>query len=379
MERSAIALGEGSLWRNAYPFFHSQCLYEGQRENDTAKRVCNLTRSAYLGQQRFGTVTWSGDVCGDWVTFRRQIPAGLNFCMAGLPYWTTDCGGFFRPHDQYASPDYNEMLARWFEWSTFCPILRIHGYKTHTEFWNWLPGTQRILADYDAFRYRMLPYIYSVAWQVTSADSTMMRALALDFREDAKALTIDDEYLFGPSLLVAPVTTPHADHRPVYLPKGSEWTDVWTGERHPGGTTVEASAPVERIPLFAKAGTIFPLGPVMEWHDQKPCDPLELRIYPGTDGSFTLYEDEGDGYGYEKGARATIPVSWKDKERTLILGDRKGAFPGMPLKYVFRIVLVTPGNGVGMGDAKGAKEISYSGSRISIAMKSRSQGATSAR
>jgi alpha-D-xyloside xylohydrolase len=379
MERAAIALGEGSLWRNAYPFFHSQCLYEGQRASDTAKRVCNLTRSAYLGQQRFGTVTWSGDVCGDWVTFRRQILAGLNFCMAGLPYWTTDCGGFFRPHDQYASPDYNELLARWFEWSTFCPILRIHGYKTHTEFWNWLPGTQRILADYDAFRYRMLPYIYSMAWQVTSAGSTMMRALALDFREDAKALTIDDEYLFGPSLLVAPVTTPHADHRPVYLPKGSEWTDVWTGERHPGGTTVEASAPVERIPLFAKAGTILPLGPVMEWHDQKPCDPLELRIYPGTDGSFTLYEDEGDGYGYEKGARATITVTWKDKERTLILGDRKGAFPGMPLKHVFRIVLVTPGNGVGMGDAKGAKEISYSGSRISIAMKSRSQGATSAR
>jgi len=208
MEGSKTFLGEGSLWRNAYPLFHSQCLYEGQRAADPGKRVCNLTRSAYLGQQRYGTIAWSGDITGDWITFRRQIPAGLNLCMAGIPYWTTDCGGFFRPSDQYQSPDYNELQARWFEWSTFCPILRIHGYKTKTEFWNWLPETQRILADYDAFRYRMLPYTYAVAWQVTSAGSTMMRALALDFRDDPKALAVDDEYLFGPSLLVAPSPRP---------------------------------------------------------------------------------------------------------------------------------------------------------------------------
>ena len=373
MEDAKIFLGEGSLWRNAYPLFHNECVYEGQRATDPEKRVCTLTRSAYLGQQRYGTVTWSGDINGDWSTFRRQIPAGLNFCMAGLPYWTTDTAGFFRPKgNQYTSPDYNDLLSRWFEWSTFCPILRVHGYQTHTEFWNWLPATQQILAQYDKFRYRMLPYNYSVAWQVTSVGSTIMRALPIDFREDLKALAISDEYLFGPSLLVAPITEPKADHREVYLPKGADWIDFWSGESLVGGFTVKAVALEDRIPLFVKAGSIIPLGPEMEWNDQKPCDPIELRIYPGTDGAFTLYEDEGDSYRYEKGAYATIHMVWNDKEKNLTLADRKGSFPGMLKKKTFHVVLVAPDKGTGMVDSTASKEakvISYSGSEVSIDLK----------
>ena len=366
MEDSTTYLGAGNLWRNAYPLFHSECLYEGQRATDPGKRVCNLTRSAYLGQQRYGTVVWSGDVAGDWTTFRRQIPAGLNFCMTGIPYWTTDCGGFFRPSDEYQSSDYNELQARWFEWSTFCPILRIHGYKTKTEFWNWLPETQRILADYDAFRYRMLPYTYSAAWQVTSAGSTMMRALALDFREDQKALAVDDEYLFGPSLLVAPVTAPKARQREVYLPKGAGWIDLWTGASHQGGAKVLAAAPMERIPLYAKAGAILPLGPAMEWSDQKPCDPIELRIYPGADGSLSLYEDSGDGYDYEGGVHAVIPISWKESNRKLTIGARQGSFPSMLAKRTFHIVWVDLNHGTGMTEVKPDRIISYNGTRISV-------------
>jgi len=366
MEKSTTFLGAGNLWRNAYPLFHSECIYEGQRAADPGKRVCNLTRSAYLGQQRYGTIVWSGDIRGDWITFRRQIPAGLNLCMAGIPYWTTDCGGFFRPSDQYQSTDYNELQARWFEWSTFCPILRIHGYKTKTEFWNWLPETQRVLEAYDTFRYRMLPYTYSAAWQVTSAGSTMMRALVFDFRKDRKTLAIDDEYLFGPSILVAPVTVPGAVQRDVYLPEGVEWIDFWTGKALQGGTTVRAPAPVERIPLYAKAGAILPLGPAMEWSDQKPCDPIELRIYPGADGFLSLYEDSGDGYDYEKGAHAVIPISWKEAGRKLTIGVRLGSFPGMLAKRTFRIVWVDRDHGTGMAGAKPDQIVSYDGAEVSV-------------
>ncbi|MEI6321578.1 MAG: glycoside hydrolase family 31 protein [bacterium] len=364
MEGAKIFLGSGSLWRNAYPLFHSQCIFDGQRATNPEKRVCNLTRSAFLGQQRYATVAWSGDVGSDWTTFRRQIAAGLNFCMAGIPYWTTDCGGFFRRGTQ--SPDANETQIRWFEWSTFSPILRIHGYKTHTEFWNWLPETQRILTDYDKFRYRMLPYNYSVAWQVTSSGSTIMRALPMDFREDPAALAISDEYCFGPSLLVAPVTEAKADHRQVYLPKGCDWYDFWSGDRVPGGSSIKAAAPVDRIPLYAKAGAIIPLGPEMEWNDQKPCDPIELRIYLGADGAFILYEDEGDSYRYEKGDYSTIPISWSEKDQTLTIGDRKGSFPQMLQEHTFHVVWVAPGHGIGMSELKADQEVAYKGKAIQI-------------
>ncbi|MGH8024716.1 MAG: TIM-barrel domain-containing protein, partial [Limisphaerales bacterium] len=302
--------GSANRVRNAYALFASEATYNGQRATDPSKRVVILSRNAYLGEQRYATAVWSGDVHGDWVTFARQIRAGLNFSITGIPYWTTDCGGFFRPRDQYTSPDYNELQTRWFEWSAFCPILRIHGWETATEIWNWLPETQTNLMAYDQLRYRMLPYNYSVAWKITSTGYTPMRALVMDFPKDPQALAIGDEYMFGPSFLVCPVTTLKATSRVVYLPSGTSWVDFWTGETLAGGRTVTADAPLNIMPLFVRAGSIVPLGPVMQYATEKPEDPIELRVYRGADGQFTLYEDENNNYDYEKGAYATILFTW---------------------------------------------------------------------
>ncbi|HBF33314.1 TPA: glycosyl hydrolase family 31 [Candidatus Sumerlaeota bacterium] len=356
------SMGIADRVTSAYPLFASQSLYEGQRGTDPNKRVCILTRSAFPGMQRYAAAAWSGDINGTWDTFKRQIPAGLNFCLTGQPYWTTDCGGFFRPgNGQYKSSDYNELLTRWFQWSTFCPILRVHGYGTKTEMWEWLPETQKNMLAYDKLRYRMLPYNYSVAWKVTNEAYTIMRPLAMDFPNDAKAWNISDSYLFGPAFLVAPVTQAKAVDRAVYLPSGTKWVNFWTGETQEGGKTITTPAPIETLPLFARAGSIVPFGPDVQYAMEK-SDPIELRIYPGADGTFTLYEDQGDNYDYEKGAYATIPLTWNDKTRTLTLGARKGQFPGMAAQHTFRVVLVAPGQGVGMGAAEKATEVSYSGS-----------------
>ena len=342
-----LSIGPGECFTNAYPLFASQSLYEGQRDTDSAKRVCILTRSAFPGQQRYAAAAWSGDINGNWETFKRQIPAGLNFCLTGLPYWTTDCAGFFHPAGQYKSADYNELLVRWFQWSTFCPILRVHGYQTATELWNWLPETQRILLEYDRLRYRMLPYNYTLGARVTFHGDTIMRALCMDFPGDAAAWNISDEYMFGPAFLVAPVTVAKAASRSVYLPAGDNWVNFWTGETKAGGQEIAAAAPLEILPLFVRAGSIVPLGPDLKFAMEKPADPIELRIYPGADGSFSLYEDEGDSYRYEKGVYATIPFTWNDKMRKLTIGARQGQFPGMPETRTFRIILVRPSIGVG--------------------------------
>jgi alpha-D-xyloside xylohydrolase len=361
-----ISIGLGDRFTSAYPLFASQSLYEGQRAADPNKRVCILTRSAFPGQQRYAAGAWSGDINGNWETFKRQIPAGLNYCLTGLPYWTTDCGGFFHPRDQYKSADYDELLARWFQWSTFCPILRIHGYQTQTEMWNWLPATQKILLDYDRLRYRMLPYNYSVAWKVTSEAYTIMRALGMDFPKDQQAWNISDEYMFGPAMLVTPIAQPGVSERPVYLPEWpGGWYDFWTGEHRTGGRTVKVAAPIEQIPLHVRAGSIIPMGPAMQWADEKKPDPLELRIYPGANGTFTLYEDEGDNYNYEQGKFSTIPLTWDDKVRTLTIGPRIGKFPGMLERRTFRVVLVAPNHGVGIEQADGnVREVACDGHEI---------------
>ena len=368
MHDQQTVLGSGDLLQNAYSLFANESLYEGQRAASSDKRVCILTRSAFPGLQRYAAGVWSGDIAGNWETFRRQIPAGLNFCLTGVPYWTTDCAGFWRPADQYTSPDYNELLARWFEWSTFCPIQRVHGGNTATEVWNFLPATQKIITDYDDLRHRLLPYIYSVAWQVTHDGDTMMRALAMDFRSDPRALAVSDEYLFGPALLVAPVTTALATNKTVYLPAGASWVDFWNGGQHAGGNTVQTPAPLERIPLFVRAGSILPIGPLVQYAGQKPADPLELRVYRGADGEFTLYEDEGDNYDYERGAYATIPFVWSEAKQTLVIGRREGKFPGMLKAREFDLVFVRPGHGVG-GAATPAPDVKihYTGRAITVA------------
>jgi len=361
--------GSANRVRNSYPLFASEATYEGQRATDPGKRVVILSRSAYLGQQRYAAAAWSGDVHGDWLTFARQIPPGLNYSITGLPYWTTDTGGFFHPRNQYTSPDYNELLTRWFQWSTFCPILRIHGSGTATETWNWLPETQTNLIAYDQLRYRMLPYNYSVAWEITHDHYTPMRALVMDFPKDKNVLPMTDEYMFGPAFLVCPITTPQATARAVYLPSGTSWVDFWTGKTLVGGQTVTANAPVNILPLFVKPGSIIPMGPFIQYSSEKPADPIEVRVYPGADGGFTLYEDEGDNYNYEKGKYATIPLEWNEAKQTLSIGERSGKFPGMLKERTFRVVFVSSNHGAGIAaEEKADAVVHYTGKPRSVSV-----------
>jgi alpha-D-xyloside xylohydrolase len=368
MAGKKIFLGSGDLYRNAYPLFANQTVYEGQRATNAEKRVVTLTRSAFPGQQRYATALWSGDINGTWDALRRQIPAGLHVCMTGLPYWTTDCGGFFRPRDQYQSDDFADLLTRWFQYSTFCPVQRMHGYQSETEFWKY-PKAMETMVAYDKLRYRLMPYLYSLGWKVTHDNYTMMRALPMDFRGDAKALDIWDEYMFGPAFLVSPVLQPKATTRSVYLPTGATWTNFWTGETTEGGKSLEVAAPQEQIPLFVRAGSIVPIGPDLQYATEKAADPMELRVYRGADGSFTLYEDEGDSYRYEKGVYATIPIQWKESTKTLTIGERAGEFPGMLKGRTFRVVWARPGKGVGPMQEKTVDvEVRYEGKVVEVKM-----------
>jgi alpha-D-xyloside xylohydrolase len=371
LNEAKTSVGSGNRVRNAYPLFANQTVYEGQRQTTDAKRVVILTRSFYPGQQRYASALWSGDIASTWDAFRRQIPAGLNACMTGLPYWTTDCGGFFRPKGQYTSDDFNELLVRWFQWSTFCPILRIHGFQTETEMWKF-PKAYDALLKYDHLRYRLLPYNYSMAWQVTDKGYTIMRALPLDFPADAKAAQIGDEYMHGPAFLVSPVTTPQAKTRKVYLPGDGQWINFWTGKREKGGQEIEADAPLDTIPLFVRSGSIIPLGPDMQYATQSPADPIELRVYPGADGAFTLYDDEGDNYNYEKGQRAVIPIVWDHNAQTLTIGKRSGSYPGMAATRTFKVVWVTDEHGVGASTTENADvTVQYAGEGVNLKMPKR--------
>ncbi len=342
-------LGPGDFYRLTYPLFVSRAVYEGQRETTSEKRVCILTRSAFLGQQRYGTINWSGDIGGTWESYKRQIVAGLNYTITGMPYWTTDIGGFFRPgKSQYTDENYQELLTRWFQWGAFNPIFRIHGYQSETEPWHYSQQVQDNMKEILDLRYRLLPYIYSEAWQVTKNGSTIMRPLVMDFNGDASALNQIFEYMFGKAMLVATVTEPKVNDWEVYLPKSVEWYDFWTGESIEGGKTIKTEALINKIPLFVKAGSIIPMGPVIQYATKKN-DPIEIRIYPGANGEFTLYEDENDNYDYEKGIYSTITFNWDDANKVLTINDRKGSFPGMLKKHTFNIILVSEKQGVGIG------------------------------
>lgn len=360
-------MGDGNFYRNAYPLFANQTVYEGQRKTTSDKRVVILTRSSFPGQQRYASALWSGDINGDWITLKRQIPAGLNVCLTGLPYWTTDCGGFFRPGaGQYQSDDFAELLTRWFQYSTFCPVQRMHGYQTETEFWKY-PKAVETLVEYDKLRYRLMPYIYSLGWKVTSENYTMMRALPMDFRGDVKTHDIGDEYMFGPAFLVSPVTEAKATSRKVYLPAGASWVNFWTGEYTAGGQEIEAMAPVQMMPLFIRAGSIVPFGPEIQYATEKPADPIQIRVYRGADGAFTLYEDESDNYNYEKGVYSTIPIQWKESSKTLTIGERKGEFPGMLKNRTFKVVFVRGDKGLGMmPDETVDVEVKYDGKAVEV-------------
>ena len=360
-----MALGSGARYANVYPLFHTGGVSEGQRAASDAKRVFILSRSAYAGAQRFGVTAWSGDVLSDWLTFQRQISAGLNYSISGMPYWTTDIGGFISGGN-LNDPKFRELFVRWFEFGAFSPIFRVHGTRNpdENELWSYGPEAEKILVDYDTLRYRLMPYIYSQAWQVTSHHGTLMRPLVMDWREDVEAENTGDEYLFGPSILVAPVYTEGATSRTVYLPKAT-WYDFWTGGRQEGGKRIEADAPLSKLPLFVRAGAIVPMGPAMEWSTEKQEDPIDLRVYPGADGDFVLYEDENDGYAYEKGAHATIAMHWDDGAKTLTIGAREGSFKGMPMGRIFRVVIVGNEHGVAIGESEKAEiEVRYDGKKL---------------
>jgi alpha-D-xyloside xylohydrolase len=360
-----LHIGSGARYANVYPLFHTEGVSEGQQKASDKKRVFILSRSAYAGTQRLGVTAWSGDVLSDWMTFARQIPAGLNFSISGMPYWTTDIGGFISGGN-LNDPKFRELFVRWFQFGTFSPIFRVHGtrYPDENELWSYGPDAQKILLDYDNLRYRLLPYIYSEAWQVTNDHGTLMRPLVMDWRTDVEAQNTGDEYMFGPAILVNPVTTQGATKREVYLPNAT-WYDFWTGEKIEGGKRIEADAPLARLPLFVRAGSIIPMGPTMEWSTEKPADPIELRVYPGADGDFTFYEDENDNYDYVRGEHATIKLHWDDATKTLTLGAREGNFPGMLQKHTFNVVVVGDGKGVGIGDgAAVAHAVAYRGDRM---------------
>jgi alpha-D-xyloside xylohydrolase len=363
---SKVALGNGAGYANMYPLMHTEGVYQGQRSVSDRKRVFILSRSAFAGAQRNSITAWSGDVESNWLNFARQIPAGLNFEMSGIPYWTTDIGGFVtgNPDD----PSYRELFVRWFEYGAFCPIFRVHGTRTTNtnELWSYGPDAQTILTKFDRLRYRLMPYIYSLAWMTTNQGYTPMRALVMDFRTDVRAQNIPDEFMYGPAFLVNPVTEPGAASREVYLPK-ARWYDFWTGHSTDGSAVIAAPAPLDRIPLYVRAGSILPMGPDIEYSTEKPADPIELRVYPGADGDFTLYEDENDNYDYEKGAHATIPFHWDDAKRVLTIGARQGSFPGMLESRTFRVIFVGEGHGVGIDiSAQPDKIVQYSGQAVTI-------------
>lgn len=366
LETNKTYLGNGARYANAFPLMTTQGVYQGQRNESDKKRVFILSRSAFAGTQRNAAAVWSGDVNSDWVFFKKQIPAGLNYSISGLPYWTTDIGGFVsgNPDD----PGYRELFIRWFQFGAFNPIVRVHGTRStnQNEFWSYGPEAQKILTSYDTLRYRLLPYIYSLAWMTTSQGYTPMRGLIMDFRTDAHSATIGDQFMFGPAFLVNPVTDPRVNSRRVYLPK-AKWYDFWSGSSVDGPRMMDAAAPIEKLPLFARAGSILPMGPEKEWATEKPEDPIELRIYRGADGDFTLYEDENDGYNYEKGMYATIPFHWDDAKQALTIAERKGAFPGMLTERRFQIVFVGQNHGVGISaENKPDKMVTYSGKLIVV-------------
>lgn len=376
-------LGSFRKVRNAFPLMTVSGLYQHQRSVSSDKRVFILTRSAFAGQQHYGANTWSGDVTSSWDALRNQISAGLNFSLSDIPYWNSDIGGFFlsRFRKKLEDAGYRELYARWIQFGTFCPMMRSHGTDAPREIYQFGKKGDKVYDAIDKYinlRYTLLPYIYSASWDITANQSTMMRALMMDFSNDKQALDINDEYMFGKSLLVCPVTSPmyskdtkedfsSIKSRELYLPKGTDWYDFWTGEKFTGGQTIKKDAPLDIIPLYVKAGSIIPIGPEVQFATEKKWDNLEIRLYEGASGEFTLYEDENDNYNYEKSVYSTITFSWNDAKKVLTISERKGSFPGMLTGRKFNVVKVTNGDGTGMNVAqKPGKVVDYTGMKVIV-------------
>jgi len=361
------ALGPSTEYLNAYSIVNADAIYNGQRSVEPDKRVFLLTRSGFIGEQRYSTATWSGDIGTSWTDMRMQMAAGLDFSMSGIPFWGMDIGGFSVMNKFYSPanlPEWQELQTRWHQFGTFVPLFRTHGQFPRRELMYiadaGTPAYESILW-YMRLRYRLMPYLYSLAGAVNREDYTLMRGLPMDFPQDMQVRDLSDQWMFGPALMPCPVYEYKARSRQVYFPEGG-WYDFYSGAYIPGGLTLTVDAPYERMPLYVRAGSILPVGPDMEWSDEKPADNLLLIVYAGADAHFTLYEDDGLTYGYEKGAFATIGLDWNDAERTLTIGKREGSFPGMLQERSFRVVVADPMHPFGYDpDAAGSVTVRYTG------------------
>ena len=393
----------GGTWRsqrNAFPLETVRGIYQSQRKDDRGKRIFIMTRSSFAGQQHYGSNMWSGDVASSWDMLRKQVPAGLSFTLTGNPNFNTDIGGFFcgsyntqGPASAPKNPQFQELYIRWMQYGLFCPVFRSHGADAPREIWQFGKKGEPV---YDAIeqtirlRYRLIPYLYSTAWQVTSNNESYLRPLFSDFATDRNVWDMTDEFMFGNSILAAPVLDPQYTQEKViredamtgwdrkevrgkmddgssvdwsapktvtkYLPKGALWYDFWTGKQYRGGQRLELSTSLNRVPMFVRAGSILPLGPEMQYTGEKPWDNLEIRLYPGADGTFTLYEDEGDSYNYERGIYSTIPFHWNDRSHTLTIGNRQGQYPGMLTNRKFTVVMP---NGT-------SQTVNYNGKEVAV-------------
>ena len=396
-------MGSWRSVRNLFPLATVKGIYANQRKESVDKRVFIMTRFAFAGQQHYGSGLWSGDVASTWDMLRKQVPAGLNYTMTGCPNFNTDIGGFFcgsynnnGAGSAPRNPQYQELYVRWMQYGLFCPVFRSHGADAPREIYQFGKKGEPI---YDAIestirlRYRLLPYIYSTAWQVTSADESYLRALTYDFASDKNTWNMGDEFMFGRSILATPILDPQYTEEKIfkedamsgwdkkegknekwkdgkidfseektvtkYLPKGADWYEFYSEKLHKGGRNVTLATAIDRTAMFVKAGTILPLAPVMQYAQQSQWDNLDIIVYPGSDAVFTLYEDEGDNYNYERGMYSTIEMKWNDKSRTLTIGDCQGTFPGMLQQRKFNVRLA--GSDI-------VKPIGYKGKSVSITL-----------
>ncbi|NCD70976.1 glycoside hydrolase family 31 protein [Mucilaginibacter agri] len=377
--KANFSVGKGIDYFNTFSLEHSKGLYKGWRRDIPNKRAFFLIRQSFAGEQRNAATLWSSDIFCSFEAFKAQVPQGINACVSGIPYWTSDIGGYqyYWKAPDWSKPEFRELFTRWFQFGTFSPIFRIHGKGERAIFSNnWDEKTRDILIKYDKLRYRLLPYIYSLAGKVTQNNYTIMRSLAFDFRNDPKVYSIPDQYMFGPAFLVNPVTeqmytganVASGKHtREVYLPKAATWYDFWTGKKYEGGQTINPDVPIETMPLYVKAGSIVPMGPVVQYATEKPSSVIELRVYAGANGQFQVYEDANDTYGYEKGQFATFNITWNDQLHQLSISPVKGSFPGMLKQRTFNVVVV---NGTHGSDSVPAdhfdKTFKYSGSAVTV-------------
>ena len=382
------ALGTATEYFNAYSIVNADAIYNGQRSVNPNQRVFLLTRSGFAGEQRYSTATWSGDIATRWEDMRAQMTAGLNYSMAGLPFWGMDQGGFCVENRYVAAQqefdktgkenadlkEWRELQARWNQFGCFVPLYRAHGQWPLREVWNIAPADHpayKTIVAYDKLRYRLMPYLYSMAGMVHLKDYTMMRGLVMDFNGDEKALDIKDQWMFGSALMACPVGEYQKYSREVYLPKQKGWYDFYTGAYHAGGQTIVADAPYDKIPVFIPEGAILPIGPEMQWSDEKKPELIDLYVYAGKDGSYTLYEDEGTNYNYEKGKYAVIDFKYDDARKQVTIGARKGSFDGMLQKRRFNIILVDQKKqqGVNLAKSPKGKVVKYSGQAMTVKLK----------